>query len=415
MLKRGVIGQLRNGWRRREAVHEKVVWAGVAVLAASMIFSIALVQVAFAVAAAAWVWGIVASKGKSFRRTPLDIPLLAFVAARCAAIPLSIDPALSLPALHKEIVFYLLFFVVTHAIRFDAMEEEITVLWKITVAAAVIAALYGSVKYLVGAEARASSSTSGYYTLGLYLSLVLPLALFSGGRRGFLESRVAWIASCLAIAAGIIFTFDRLHWVGMAAAIVIAGIVRERKLILGFVVVMVILAVSVPDIAHRLLQLAAVGSNTSGRDVLWRGAWMLAGQHPVFGFGLRTFPAIFPLRDMLADPGIGSWHNDYVQVYMDSGLTALVCLAIVIAAVYRQAWKAFRSGCLTPGERNILAGSLVSLTLFFLMGGFLDILAGLLVRILLAVVALLAVRSTQLREAKEETQGGMPLSHVVPL
>jgi O-antigen ligase len=118
---------------------------------------------------------------------------------------------------------------------------------------------------------------------------------------------------------------------------------------------------------------------------------------------------------MLADPGIGSWHNDYVQVYMDSGLTALVCLAIVIAAVYRQAWKAFRSGCLTPGERNILAGSLVSLTLVFLMGGFLDILAGLLVRILLAVVALLAVRSTQLREAKEETQGGMPLSHVVPL
>jgi hypothetical protein len=49
------------------------------------------------------------------------------------------------------------------------------------------------------------------------------------------------------------------------------------------------------------------------------------------------------------------------------------------------------------------------------MGGFLDILAGLLVRILLAVVALLAVRSTQLREAKEESQGGMPLSHVVPL
>ena len=116
---------------------------------------------------------------------------------------------------------------------------------------------------------------------------------------------------------------------------------------------------------------------------------MIWDQHPLFGFGLRTFPLIFPLQAQLLDQGVGSWHNDYLQVYMESGFVGLLALCWLIVALYYHAYRTFRFGSLSPEYRSIAGALLLSCTILFLVGGILDTHVSLLFRFELALLALL--------------------------
>jgi len=333
---------------------------------------------------------LIRSRGAKFARTPLDIPFLIFIVARAASVPFSVDPSVSLTGLYNEVFFYIMFFLAVHVLQSGDMDRSVvTVLWVI-VAASVVASLIGTTKFALGSVERASSTTSGYYTLGLYLTLALPIPLLLGKRGGVF--RLWWIPllSATVMCLGIIFSFDRLHWVGMAAVILIAGLIRERRLIIAFAGGSALLALMVPEINRRLVQLVDIGTNLSGRDVLWRGAGMIIGERPVFGFGLRTFRLIFPIPAELPNPLIGSWHNDYLQLYFDGGLVALLGFLWLIVSVYRWSWKAYRSDLISVDQRYILVALVVSATLLFLMGGMLDLTVGVMARTLLAIIAVIA-------------------------
>jgi O-antigen ligase len=129
------------------------------------------------------------------------------------------------------------------------------------------------------------------------------------------------------------------------------------------------------------------GDFTSGREVIWAGAYQLIMEHPVVGFGPRSFVSIFPLFDKMPVRGVGSWHNDYLQVYLDSGLITLLPLLWLLVATYYYSWRMLPS--LSIGERRLALSMLVSLSAVFLFGGILDTHVGIVFRILLAFLALL--------------------------
>ena len=351
-----------------------------------MIFSTAIVQSAAVLLIVVWAAKKVSMRQYRVRRTALDIPFLAFMIARLVAIPLSIDPAVSLQALRTEIVFYPLFFVFTDTLDLQR-PAEIRFLLQLIVWTAVVAALIGMAKYFLGRVDRATSTTAGYYTLGLYLCIALPLAVAAG--RDLLRNIWLWALVCVLVMFGIVFTFDRLHWAAMILTVVAVGAVRERRLLAVCAVVGIAVVLLSPAVSGRLMQAINFATNSSGRDVLWRGAFMIAGEHPVFGFGLRTFPLIFPLRGELADQGIGSWHNDVLQIYMESGLVGLLSHVWLIAAVFVSAFRAYRSKSIEAGYLSIAGALLLSAFLLFLVGGILDTHVSLLFRFMLALLALL--------------------------
>jgi O-antigen ligase len=381
--------RIRLGFNARAVGLERALWVCLVLVAATTIFSIAVTQFLIVVMSVLWLIVLARSKGRNLKRTPLDIPFLAFIAGRAVSVPFSIDPAVSVPGLYKEVFFYIMFFLAVHVLRAgDSERDTVTILWVIT-AAAVIASLVGIARYVLGFVERAASTTSGYYTLGLFLALVLPLPLLLAGREGVFRSHWVPVAAVVAVCAGIVFTFDRLHWIGMVVAIIIAGLFRNRRMILVFGACAAILAITIPDIRHRLMELVNIGSNLSGRDVLWRGAWMIKGTHPVLGFGLRTFSLIFPIPEQLPNPMIGSWHNDYLQLYFDGGLVALLGFLWFVVSLYRCSWKAYRLGRMSATERYLLSTLLLSVTLLFVMGGMLDLIVGVTARIFFAMIAVI--------------------------
>ena len=385
----------REEYRGREETLERIMWVCLLSITAATMFSIAITQTIIVGMSAVWFYVLIRSRGAKFARTPLDIPFLIFILARAISVPFSVDPSVSFPGLYNEVFFYIMFFLAVHVFQAgDSVRSMGTVLWVI-VAASVAASLIGTARYTMGSVERAASTTSGYYTLGLYLTLALPFPLLLGKRGEIFRSWRIPLLAAAAMCLGIIFSFDRLHWVGMAAVILIAGLLRERRLIIAFAGATGLLALVVPEVNRRLVQLVDIGSNLSGRDVLWRGAAMIAGEHPVLGFGLRTFRLIFPIPAELPNPLIGSWHNDYLQLYFDGGLVALLGFLWLILSVYRWSWKAFRSDLIPGDERYILGALLVSVTLLFLMGGMLDLTVGVMARTFLAMIAVIARRAWQ--------------------
>ncbi len=122
-------------------------------ISVTVIFSTALVQALVVLLTLLVLFRFVFDRSFVFRRTPLDLPFLAFIAARVISVFFSRDIATSLPALYIEFFFYFVFFLVTQSIRRDEMSAA-RFLSAALVAAGVVAGLVGTFKVLSGMELR---------------------------------------------------------------------------------------------------------------------------------------------------------------------------------------------------------------------------------------------------------------------
>lgn len=375
-----------------------------AMMCMTVIFSTAIVQILVVLLTLLAIRCVEAGAYYPFRRTPLDIPYLAFVIGRVASVVFSKDLAKSLPALSGEFIFYVVFFIVTQSIRENEFQAG-RILTSILIWAGVIAGVIGTLKVVLSFDPRGSSTTAGTYTLGTYLCPVLALGLvapFYG--RG---SRVARWFVPLAMCLGIVFTFDRLHWVTMGLTLGIAGIILRRRAVVFILGAVLLASLLSPTIRFRAVQFADLGSLTSGRDVLWKGASTLISVHPMIGFGPRTFSEIFPFFELLPFRGVGSWHNDYLQVYMESGLVGLLPLVWLIVATFVYARRLLRSATLSLEQRRLVLSLLIALSLIFLAGGVIDTHVGIVFRTLLGLLALLLTRTGESSTAQPDSLSGI--------
>ncbi|MGA9119989.1 MAG: O-antigen ligase family protein [Bacteroidota bacterium] len=346
----------------------------------------------------------------SWRRTPLDIPFFAFIAGRVLSIAFSQYPWRSISALRIEFLFYGVFFLATQAVRQEEEDASRVVMVGI-VAAGVIGAIIGILKVVLEIEKRASSTTAGTYTLGAYLALVLPLAVFFSleSNRNLLK-HWSWAVPLL-FSIGILLTFDRLHWAAMGSILFVAALLSRKRMPFIVTAVALLALLTIPSVWGRFMQIFDLGENMNGRDVLWRGAAMIFTEHPITGFGPRSFPYIFPLFEQIPVRGVGSWHNDFLQVYMESGLLGLGPLLWLIVATYYHSVRWIRSGLGSPYRRGLVLTLLASVSVMFVIGGILDTIVGITFRILLAFLALLIARS-DLPESPAGTGSPLPLSNV---
>ncbi|MAT39690.1 MAG: hypothetical protein CL946_08820 [Ectothiorhodospiraceae bacterium] len=331
----------------------------------TIIFSTSITQATAVLAALVAIIGSFASRTNRFRMSPALYPILAFAAARLLAIIFSEHIDLSVHALRMEIFFYSVAVMIFN--EFDELDVLFVV--RFLFIAGVLAALYGIFGYTTGMHNRAMSTTAGYYTLGMFLCAVLPVSIPFGERKDVFPRAWLWYAGTAVMLFGLLLTFNRLHWVAAGAALTIGALLFNRKLLIPIGIGAAAALIFFPEIIDRFVTLFNVGEHMSDRDVLWKGASMLVGDHPVLGFGLRTFPAIFPLMHEVADKGVGSWHNDFLQVYMESGLLGILAY---LGSFGGFIYYGIRTVKLLPPDsqyRSIAAGIALS-SISFLIGGF---------------------------------------------
>lgn len=316
---------------RDDPIERRVAWVALAVMSVSGMFSTAAVQVCAIVIIAAFVYALVRRPDQlvwSGSLLDLAVPLL--VLSRLTSIILSVDPEASVVSLRTELPFYILLYACLWLLR-HADLPRMRIIVRLLIVGAVVAAVIGIAVYLTGVHHRARSITSGYYTLGMYLTAIFGLVLGIGPRKEYVGRALVWYAILGTLLVGILFTFNRIHWIIAAILVLIVGLYRDRRLLIGVLGLgLVSLALSEP-LRDRIWTLFEPSSSMSDRDVLWREALKLAGDRPITGFGTRSFESIFPEVSEAIDAGVASWHNDMLQIYMESGLVALAAyLALMV-------------------------------------------------------------------------------------
>jgi O-antigen ligase len=121
---------------------------------------------------------------------------------------------------------------------------------------------------------------------------------------------------------------------------VIVGL-RERSrrqilllLLMGVLLAVWLVSLSPGGISERIAQLHdPLGKAGAGdRLVIVKDSLKMVGERPVLGWGLGTFPVVYPaFRSFYTNFFVNEAHNDYVQTAVETGLAgfAIVCLFIV--------------------------------------------------------------------------------------
>lgn len=301
----------------------------------SFLLSLALLQVFAGALCLLWIFEKWNEKKNAF-----DIfskVFLIYIVVRLAALVFSEFPEVSVQILYKEVLFYLCFFSFSFYFKSLDVEKIKTIVYYFSFASAVIA-LIGIVRFNLSIVERAESFSSGYSTFSSYLltglGCILALAENAKKIKSFMWIRIFAVSIIL---VGIVTSLGRANAV-IAVVLLIASLLLKRMKLLQFIYIVFITAgfsyLSFQNNSIQVNQRIEAPTQLSDRDIIYKGAGEILFTHPLLGYGPKTFSEIFPNREEFADKGIGSWHNDLLEVYFESGISGLVAYLLLIFSVF---------------------------------------------------------------------------------
>jgi O-antigen ligase len=148
---------------------------------------------------------------------------------------------------------------------------------------------------------------------------------------------------------------------------------KERIILLWLTIIFALTLLLFPNLAARFAQMIHFMQNLSERDIIWRGALLIWDQHPFLGFGTRTFHEIFLLYDQLIDKGVGGWHNEYLHIYIESGLLGLISYLWLLISIFYIGVKALKINSTQKDKFVLILALLSGFSVFYLSaitGGF---------------------------------------------
>lgn len=321
--------------------NQKYVFLITAGFLASFLISLALLQLFAALLFFGWLF----EKNKSKGIDTLIYIVLAFGVVRLISIIFSEYFDSSIVAVQKELLFYSTIIALSFYIKTFSRKELIR-LFEIFIHSGAVVAIIGIILFSFGKVHRAQSFGSGYSTFSTYLVVVLMFVLSLHSHFQLRSKITLWIAETSVIISGIVLAMGRAD-IAIALSLGLI-IIFFRKITVGKLSIVLLAAFiiifSALQFNNEESQKRVSNPTTlSDRDVLYEGFSDLAFEHPVLGFGPRTFHDIFPYKDKLADKKVGSWHNDFIQTYLESGVLALILLLLLIFTVFAKAnWVIFK-------------------------------------------------------------------------
>ena len=134
----------------------------------------------------------------------------------------------------------------------------------------------------------------------------------------------------------LVLTGSRGAWLSFAAAFLVVGALKARRIAALFLALLVVLFLLMPyTLQERIYSIGDLKSGTTWERLkLWEGAIDMIKVHPVLGFGVNTYSKHFPdykpkgyIDDRYA-------HNCYLQMAAELGITgALIFIAFLVTAL----------------------------------------------------------------------------------
>lgn len=361
------------GWTpQRVAMAALMFFLGAFVFSAT--FSIAATQTSLAAGVALWAVLMIRDRPLRPRSTPLDLPLLALIAAALISTALSGDIAAALWNLRNYLLFVVIYFVAALA----AGERVQRGLFLVLLVSGAAAALYGVALSLLGhgegTLGRTSGSFSTAMTFGgvmmMLLSVFAAVAVAAGITR---RTRACASAAAFATAAALWLSFTRSSWLGMLASLVVILALLRGRWLIPALACLVVGAVLLPSGPYRQ-RITSIWDPTHRTNVhrihVLRGGIDIFRRYPVFGTGPVDLAEIYRAH---MPPGAvvvwGHMHNNFLQIAVTLGALGLAAFVWLLAGIFRLLSSTLRLD-LPPPQRAWAAGCLGAMTGFVVNGMF---------------------------------------------
>ena len=343
----------------------------------SFLLSLFLLQLFAGLLVLAWLFE--SNKNKFKAIDTISYIFIAFVLIRILSTLFSDYPDSSNQMYYKDLLFFLSFFAFGYYLKvFD--ENKLRTIYYAFVIAAIFVACIGLTKFLTGNTERAESFTSGYATFSSYLVSVIGFALILFRIIKDKQQKLLLAAGVVLMLSGIVTSLGRTNIV-IAIFILFIGIVAI-KIKVRYAVALFLLAIGISWVSFQLNvkefnKRIETPVHLSDRDVLFETAkeLFMKFEKPIIGYGPRTFHDVFTNREQISDKGVGSWHNDFIQVYFESGFLGLAAFLVIIFLPFIKALKCLKDCRLSEERKYFLIGAvlgLVGLVLSALTAGFVN-------------------------------------------
>ncbi len=343
--------------------------------------SITGAQTAVSFALLFWVIGMLVMRRFQLMRTPLNIPIAAFLIAAAIGVIMAVDLKHSLKG-YMTLGWISIFFLFVNNVKdVTQFKRLIRILILITTIAGAYAIFqhftridfFGNVKYVQKSLSRSTGFFNSPQTFGNYILLVLPVVLglsfYSNTRR---EKR--WLQlSGLIILTAIIFSYTRGVWLGLIGGLIFMAILRSKKLLLLVVTGIIVGSMFLVFLPSSRVTQRVVGTFKSERPVgdriyFWQGSLRIIRDYPITGLGWEGFRIVYPkYKPAKGRQLVCHAHNNFIDMAVDSGLLGLGIFLWLLVTIYKVGFHIFKE--LEQGYfKGIAWGFLGSFTAFLIAG-----------------------------------------------
>ncbi len=299
--------------------------------------------------------------GRAWRRTPIDLPIVAFLGAALVAALQGLDPAASLWGLRT----YLQVVIVYLVLQYAHDDRRVAELAGFFLAGMTLTTAYKVVQVLspwpLPRIFLGSMTQSGQliFAIALAASIVIHRAQES---RRLIAPLACYVIALLA-------NLKRGVWLGVLAIVLTLGVAGSRRLVAAAVCVLAATVILVFPLRSRIENTTRDLFLPGNRYDIWRAAADVVHRFPM-GVGrkngtiLRDYPNI-PQRHKHA-------HNNLLQITLESGLPGLAAFGWWMIAFGRLAARTWRKTPIDRRTSRALAGGIFASFVGFHVAGLVE-------------------------------------------
>ena len=334
-----------GGKRNAERVIATVMMGAVYLFLASAYFSIAVNSLALGLLALCWAAMMISRRQWGVAATPLDFYFLAYCAAEALATAFSEHRAEAIYLSRRVLLIGIVYFFASRLESIAAARKAVAVL----LGSAGLVALLGVLKLVTGGpgENTRLGIFQFYMTTAelmmIALLLAIPFVVHACTPR---KIRIAAALLVLPVAVSLYATVTRGAYLAAAAGIVFIALVRNRKLLIPFILLVAALLVFAPPyVGSRLQSIVDLHHpENASRLILWETGLKIWAAHPVFGVGDID---LGELLRQYADPGYtGEWghlHNNALNFLVTLGAVGFAAVAAMFVRIFMTEWRIYRA------------------------------------------------------------------------
>jgi O-antigen ligase len=326
------------------------VWIGRVLIAAAMLFlsslyfSIAANSLALGLMACAWLSLMAVRKKSLVRATPLDWYFLAYIGAEILSGIFSTNPAQSFTFAKRVLLIAVVYYFASMAARRNHASRYIAVL----LGSAIAVALIGVLKLIFAdPDSTRRLGIFQFYMTTSELMMMSALLIVPFLLHPKTPSRLRWIAlaGLVPILISLYATVTRGAYLATAAGILIIALIRNRKLIVPFLAVILLAAIFAPPyVQDRVKSIVDLQHpENQSRLMLWTLGAKIVADHPIVGVGDIDLHELFV---QYSPPGTdipwGHVHNTLLQLLVSLGVVGFVAILALFGRIVIVEWQVYK-------------------------------------------------------------------------